>query len=66
MQTFFLLINERQILNQLEVITLNKKEIEKQLKETHEKMAGVLTAISVVSKDLAQKLVELEQRIGET
>ncbi len=45
---------------------MDKKEIEKQLKDTHEKMAGVLTAISVVSKDLAQKLAELEQRIGET
>lgn len=45
-----------------EVITLSKKEIEKELKETHEKMVGVLTAISVVSKDLAKKLTELEQR----
>lgn len=43
---------------------MDKREIEKELKETREKMAGVLTAISVVSKDLAKKLVEIEQRIG--
>jgi len=48
------------------VIILGKKEIEKELKETHEKMVGVLTAISVVSKDLAKKLVELERRNRET
>jgi hypothetical protein len=54
-------------LNKLEVRILDNKEIEKELKETREKMAGVLTAISVVSKDLAKKLVELERRRnGET
>jgi len=41
---------------------LDKKEIEKELKETREKMVGVLTAISVVSNDLAKRLVEIERR----
>lgn len=45
---------------------MDKKEIEKELKETREKMAGVLTAISVVSKDLAKRLVEIERRNGGT
>lgn len=41
---------------------MDKKEIEKELKETREKMVGVLTAISVVSNDLAKRLVEIERR----
>ncbi|SPF54692.1 hypothetical protein SBF1_7900003 [Candidatus Desulfosporosinus infrequens] len=44
---------------------MGKQEIEKELKEVREQMAGVLTAISVVSKDLAKKLVELERRNSE-
>ena len=44
---------------------MGKKELEKELKETREKMSGVLIAISVVSNNLAKKLVELEQRNNE-
>lgn len=44
---------------------MGKKELERELKETREKMAGVLIAISVVSNSLAKKLTELERRNSE-
>ncbi|MDR3587350.1 MAG: hypothetical protein P4L59_18845 [Desulfosporosinus sp.] len=65
-RVFSTLVMRGFFLNKLEVNILDKKEIETELKETREKMAGVLTAISVVSKDLAKKLVELERRNCET